>query len=457
MAPLDAHRAVALAGAAVDSAFNADHATMVATAALAVALVQSHGAALDARDTPWLCAALLVTGDRAAALRFVERLRLELETTTGDEDDLHTLISAAVSYGWLCEFELARDLASRALATARERGALSLVAYACGTLSALEVAVGNFDAAAAYAEETRTIGRDTGQTGFERHGVWYLCDVAAMRGDREACRWVPRAAPEPDVLERVGYDRLSARPDAPRSRRTGGRERGARGRRRPRPPRPRSMSARVPSISPSPTSVSGGRQPRPRHSNDRAGRVAGLGLRGDGAHPRPSRRRLRSAVPGVGKGVRRAVHAVRGGSEPVLLRRAAAARGTSRRRPRAAACGTLDLRAAPLAVVVWTEPATSSARRARRSRLLPDAAATEHLTPQELNVASAVAAGATNREVAASLFLSIKTIEAHLHRAFRKLGIDSRDQLAGILTTDPPTTGDPVPREMDVSGRRLTS
>jgi DNA-binding CsgD family transcriptional regulator len=51
------------------------------------------------------------------------------------------------------------------------------------------------------------------------------------------------------------------------------------------------------------------------------------------------------------------------------------------------------------------------------------------LTPQEMHVALAVAAGATNREVSSSLFLSPKTIEMHLTRIYRKLGIHSRAAL----------------------------
>jgi DNA-binding CsgD family transcriptional regulator len=51
------------------------------------------------------------------------------------------------------------------------------------------------------------------------------------------------------------------------------------------------------------------------------------------------------------------------------------------------------------------------------------------LTPQELQVALVVAAGATNAEAAAQLFLSPKTIEYHLSNAYRKLGIRSRAEL----------------------------
>ena len=55
------------------------------------------------------------------------------------------------------------------------------------------------------------------------------------------------------------------------------------------------------------------------------------------------------------------------------------------------------------------------------------------LTPQELQVALAVADGATNKEAAAQLFLSTKTIEFHLRNAYRKLGVSSRTQLANVM------------------------
>jgi len=59
------------------------------------------------------------------------------------------------------------------------------------------------------------------------------------------------------------------------------------------------------------------------------------------------------------------------------------------------------------------------------------------LTPQELQVSLAVARGLTNKEVAAHLFLSQKTIETHLGNAYGKLGIRSRSELARLFAVEP--------------------
>lgn len=72
-----------------------------------------------------------------------------------------------------------------------------------------------------------------------------------------------------------------------------------------------------------------------------------------------------------------------------------------------------------------------------RPRRAP-ASGREALTPSELRVAELAASGQTNREIAQRLFVTQKTVESHLARTFRKLGIESRARLAAALAADAP-------------------
>jgi DNA-binding CsgD family transcriptional regulator len=62
---------------------------------------------------------------------------------------------------------------------------------------------------------------------------------------------------------------------------------------------------------------------------------------------------------------------------------------------------------------------------------------TETLTEQERSVAALVATGMTNKEVAAAMMLSIKTVQFHLTRVYAKLGVRSRSELAARFAGGP--------------------
>ena len=87
----------------------------------------------------------------------------------------------------------------------------------------------------------------------------------------------------------------------------------------------------------------------------------------------------------------------------------------------------------------WVPRGGRRARRPRAATARPRRPlATEPLTSQETRVALLVAQGCSNKEVAAALFLSPKTVEHHLGSVFRKRGFRSRTELAAAFAASAP-------------------
>ncbi len=107
-------------------------------------------------------------------------------------------------------------------------------------------------------------------------------------------------------------------------------------------------------------------------------------------------------------------------------------RAQARDQLRAALDGFGQLGADAWAAQAQAELSAAGARRRRE----PDGDA---LTAQERRVAAAVRRGASNRAIAAELFLSPKTVEFHLRQIYRKLGVHSRTQLVAVLADQPDT------------------
>jgi len=87
-------------------------------------------------------------------------------------------------------------------------------------------------------------------------------------------------------------------------------------------------------------------------------------------------------------------------------------------------------------------PASAMARRAAeltavcgdaKTPGLSAGADTERLTKREREIASMAVAGASSREIAARLVLSVRTVDNHLQNAYSKLGVTSREELARVL------------------------
>ncbi|KQW53229.1 hypothetical protein ASC77_02745 [Nocardioides sp. Root1257] len=81
----------------------------------------------------------------------------------------------------------------------------------------------------------------------------------------------------------------------------------------------------------------------------------------------------------------------------------------------------------------WAEMARSELRAAGVATGAPEASAWADLTGQEREVVRLAASGKTNPEIAATLYLSPRTVSTHLYNAFPKLGVTSRGQLRDVV------------------------
>jgi len=86
----------------------------------------------------------------------------------------------------------------------------------------------------------------------------------------------------------------------------------------------------------------------------------------------------------------------------------------------------------------WTDRARAELR-ATGETITDPGQAHQRLTPQELQIALLVAQGQTNAEVGRAVFLSTRTVEFHLSRAYRKLGVATRTELTSRLASTRPT------------------
>jgi DNA-binding CsgD family transcriptional regulator len=86
-----------------------------------------------------------------------------------------------------------------------------------------------------------------------------------------------------------------------------------------------------------------------------------------------------------------------------------------------------------LDVPAWAELARGELRAAGDNAEIAPPSPAEALTPQQQQIARLVAGGATNREVAAQLFLSPRTVDHHLRNIYTRLGIRSRVELTNVL------------------------
>jgi DNA-binding CsgD family transcriptional regulator len=131
---------------------------------------------------------------------------------------------------------------------------------------------------------------------------------------------------------------------------------------------------------------------------------------------------------------------------PVASARARLSLGELLRRDRQPRAAREHLRSAleifrNVGATVWAERAAAELRASGDGVPVQEVDGIASLTAQELQIARFVSQGATNKDIAAQLFLSPRTVEYHLYKAYPKLGITSRSQLISRFAAELSTAG----------------
>jgi DNA-binding CsgD family transcriptional regulator len=345
----------------------------------------------------------------------------------------------------LCQFDEARTLAERLVATARTRSAPGVLPFPLSTLADIDFRTGRWRLARAEADESYSLARQTGQPLIMPYARIVLARVEAAMGMEDECR--RHVAEALAVAETAGADAITFYADSVLGSLALGlghyEEAVEHGLRVARAEEERGIREPAVLLS-SPNLIEGLERLGRRNEAEYALRIFEEQAQAtQGIWSRAAAARMRgSASPETDfeKHFDTAFDLYRQTTLPFEEARTHLALGERRRRsgrrsdarePLRRAIATFDrLGARP-----WAERARSELRASGEvlRRTAPNDAA---LTPQELQVALVVARGASNRKAAAELFLSPKTIDFHLSRVYRKLGIHSRSQLASMLAAD---------------------
>jgi DNA-binding CsgD family transcriptional regulator len=373
-----------------------------------------------------------------------ERLRDDLAQVEGlDDPDLLRQAGGLVGWG-LNDGETARRLQHKAAALARARGAAGVLAMVLVDLTKDEVARGRYASAEAYAHEGRELALESGQPVVACEHEANLAEVAALRGRASDARELARrvlaqasqhrlAAAAIHAHRALAYLALAAGPPEEARRHLEALLRLG-------PPGHRAVGLfAVPDLVEAAV-----RARRPVEGIDQtvadlAAWAEGTGSADAQALTARARALLQQGEP-ADRSYRQALGLHAATDRPFDRARTHLVYGEFLRRTRRRGAARPHLREAVeafqrLGAPLWAKRAQAELRATGETitRYQPDGLA--RLTPQQLQIVRAVAQGITNREVAAQLFLSPRTVDYHLRRIFRQLGITSRAELVRLAVT----------------------
>ena len=350
----------------------------------------------------------------------------------------HLVPSLVLPLIWLERYERADWFLARAVDEARALSAPSALPQLLGYRSGLDYRTGRWASAYAAAGESTRLAIETGQVSESAHGLVCLIRVeAAMGRDAECAGHAEQAL---DLADRFGIESVKLHTQSALARLD-----LARGRLEEAVVRLRDVAAAMDDHGVNEPSAllyepdlieALARSGRPAAAAEALDRFAS---RATLAGPAAAAARCAGIIGSGAEEFERAIEAHERLPQPFERGRTELAYGEYLRRARRIADARPRLATAldvftRLGAEPWAERARAELQ-ASGATSAPSEDAFADLTAQELQVALKVAEGATNREVGAALFLSHKTVEAHLSRAFRKLGVRSRAELARVFAS----------------------
>ncbi len=354
--------------------------------------------------------------------------------------DVEYVILTALALMWAGELRRAEDILGPVLDEARRAGALGILPFALYASCYLDLRVGRLATAAISGAEAARLARDTGDVLFAYLAAGCLALVEAVRGQEDACRRYVADGQSlgrqleldypHDLADAVGLlelglghpaEAISHLEAANRVDALGGEPLMG------RPSAPDLVEAYVRAGRPVPASMR--RDLQAQSLDEQLPATAAVAWRCRGLLADEA-----SFDDCFGRALR--LHHATGMPWPTA--RTALAYGERLRRAGRRVDARVQLRPAAetferMGARPWAERAAGELRATGETVRRRDRLAADELTPQELQIALSVADGGTNREVGAALFLSSKTVEFHLSRVYRKLGVRSRTELTRVL------------------------
>jgi len=444
----DPHLAVAMLMAAGECAFQAgDGAASREVARLFATLAEhiredSPRASTDALIVAlYLPAAAMARGERTkwpdADMERLEQL---------DDPDLLAR-AGGMAFG-LGRFGLARRLRVKAVSRARATGAGGMLAWALRAMAMEELAHDRYAWAGAYAAEGLQLALETGQPNLACQHKAFLAGIAAVRGQQDEARRLAAEVLADAAARGLHGTAALARGALVQLALAGGQTGEALANLEAlwAPATHRGLAlhsfpdlaeaavrAGVPSVA-------------ARRLDDYLA-WAGAAASAEAAALAARARALLADAAGAGPLYAEALRLHAGTDRSMDQARTELLYGEFLRRNRSRAAARGHLRAAldtfeRLDAAAWAQRARAELRATGETVRTRAPTAADQLTHQELQVARVVSQGLTNREAAAQLFISPRTVDHHLRGIYRKLGITTRAELVRLILADPGVPSD---------------